>query len=160
METLMWLCMLLAAALGAPPEKISVFVALPERDGFVDAGSGLTESQRDLMREINSRKTLRTARTKAEADIVLTVVARDVFSERDGGGVVMPLGPVTTIRPTYNTVMALRASMEVGDFTREIVGRFGYRSDVWQECAERVSMEVEGWAIANHDRLIARRGAR
>jgi hypothetical protein len=153
----MTLLLVFLAFLATAPDKICVFVALPERDGFVDAGQGLTDSRRDLIKEINSRTTLMAVAKRQDADIVVTIIRREVTSERDGGSVTVPIGPTTIVRPTYDSEARLVTAMEAGDFKRDVVGRFGWRSDVWQECAERVSVEVASWAEANRDRLLARR---
>lgn len=153
----MLLPLLLLGALAAPPDKVAVYVALPERDGFIDAGDALVESHRQLQHEIKVRKGLRPVAKREDADIVLTLVRREVEQSNAGGTLVMPIGPMLIAAPLDNSVVSLVVTLRAGDFERTVTGRFGWRSDAWQECAERVAKDVETWAITNRDRLVAQR---
>jgi hypothetical protein len=146
-----------SVATAAPPEKIAVFVALPERDGFVDAGRAMTDSRDDLRREINKRKTLRPVDSRADADIVVTVLDRGYTTEENGGVIFVPLGHAVLATPTRSSRNTVRARMDAGDFSVMLTGDFAGIGDVWEECAEIISKDVEAWAAANRDRLIARR---
>jgi hypothetical protein len=57
--------------------------------------------------------------------------------------------------PMDNSVVALVVTLKAGDFERTVTGRFGWRSDAWQECAERVAKDVEQWVEVNRDRLLS-----
>jgi hypothetical protein len=149
--------LLLLLTLAAPPEKIAVYVTLPERDGFVDAGEAMTDSKDDLQREIGKRENLRAVARRDDADIVLTVVDRGFTTEEGGGMVFIPIGNAVVARPTRRSWNTVRARMDAGEYSTLLTGRFSGIGDVWEECAEIVSKELEGWAVANRDRLIARR---
>ena len=156
----MLLLVLLIAALADPQPKILVYVALPERDGFVDAGKALSDSQRDLQREINKRKHLRIVATRAEADVVVTVIDRGIMSEDTGGLVFVPIGRAVLARPTRRSWNALQARLDAGGYSKLLTGQFSGIGDVWEECAEQVAKELDGWAATNRERLILARSTK
>lgn len=153
----MLLAIALATALLAPSDKIAVYVAMPIRDGYVDAGKAIADSKRDLEREIAKRKRLRAVARREDAAIVLTVLDRGIVSEDTGGLVFIPFGHAVVAKPTRRSWNALHARLDVGDYSRYFTGQFAGIGDVWEECAEQIAKELDGWVAANHGRLTTTR---
>ena len=78
---------LLLAAVAATPQsaRVSVYVSAPMRDGFFDTNKEIQGSVKDLRRKLSGMKKLvRLFDVREGADIVVTVVTRDVGSETYG----------------------------------------------------------------------------
>src|SRR5205809_3338875 len=74
-------------------QKISIFIGPQTRDGFVDVDRGVMDSLKDIRSEFEKSREFSVARTRDEADIVLTLVQRRTPGE--SGPVGVPFGTLT-----------------------------------------------------------------
>lgn len=157
--------LLVGLVLTAPPDPIRVFVVAPvatHPSGFSEPRSkDRADSVRDLQREIRKkRKTLALAESREQADVVLEVLGRGIASEADGGVIAVPLGRSVIAQPTYRSANVVRTRLVVGDYERPIVGAFDGIGDVWSECAEQITKDLDAWIAENRAQLLARRPAK
>jgi hypothetical protein len=78
-------------------QKISIFVGPQTRDGFVDVDSGGMNSLKDIRSEFEKSREFSVARTRDEADIVLTLVQRRTPGE--SGSIGVPIGTNDDVSP-------------------------------------------------------------
>jgi hypothetical protein len=136
-----------------PDGRIAVFVTAPERDGFIDAGKGTTDSVRDVQKRIASKRRLRLVRTAAEADITVRVLGRGAYSEQ-AGSVALPFMQGVAFVPRYATARIVTVRLEVGEYRKEFVGEDPVE---WGDCAKQISEHVQAWVDANREMLMSRR---
>jgi len=152
------LFLLLLALVGGPPEPLLVFVAVPEPKAGATVDDELVAAGRDIERAIDKRPTLRRAATRAEADVVVTVLARGVTTSETGDYVFRSYPP-PQVGPEARTWPAIKARVQAGRASRIVIGEYAGRTD-WQVCAEQIAKDIDGWTWGRRDRLIAARTRR
>ena len=148
---------LLAAAAG-PPEPLLVFVTVPEPRGGARVDYELVAAQREIEGAIATRPGLRRVATRAEADVVVTVLARGMTTS-ETGDYVFPEYPPPQVGQTAQTWPAIKARVQAGTASRIVIGEYSGRDDR-RRCAEQIARDVDGWASRRRDRLLAARAAR
>lgn len=163
------LALAIAAAPAAP--RVAFHVAVPERDGFVDASSGMLDSVRDLERLIRDRE-LAAVPDQAQADLLVTILGRDVGSQRFGD--LMNLSSlqtrfgtsvIATSTPIFQNDYWVAVLLEAGpSYKRVFVGRASntsrYSMGAWTKCAEGVADELASWVKANREQIQRLRDAK
>jgi hypothetical protein len=152
------LFLLLLALMGGAPEPLLVFVTVPEPNGGARIDYELTAARGDVERAIDARPGLRRVATRAEADVVVTVLARGVTTSETGDYVFTGYPP-PQVGPAAQKWPAIKARVEAGKASRIVIGEYSGSND-WQRCAEQIAKDVDGWASGRRDRLLAARAAR
>jgi hypothetical protein len=156
------LTLAIAAAPATPP--LAFHVAVPERDGFVDATSGILDSVHDLVRMIRARD-LAAVPEVAQADLLVTILGRDVGSQRFGE--LMNLSAlqtrygtsiIATSVPVFQNDYWVAALLEAGPLYKKVfVGRASntsrYSMGAWTKCAEAIVDELVAWTKANREQI-------
>jgi hypothetical protein len=147
--------------------RIAVFVTGPMRDGFVDTSREIQDSLKDVRKELADRRDLRLTESRADADIVLTVVARGVGTQAFGQRVQYReyyRNAEMTNTPILANTFWVTAVLEAGSYRKEFTGAHTQESQyslgAWMECADKLGKDVRAWAAANAEQLRARRTAR
>lgn len=137
------------------------------RDGFVDTSREIQDSLKDVRKELADRRELRLTDTRADADIVLTVVARGVGTQAFGQRVQYSeyyRNAEMTSTPILANTFWLTGVLEAGSYRKEFTGAHTQESQyslgAWSECADKLGKDVRAWASANAEQLRARRTAK
>jgi hypothetical protein len=134
---------LLSAA--SQPAALRLYVGAHERDGFVDVDRGLSESIRDVQRELRGKKQVRLVQRREDAQLMLTVVRRGAAGS--AGAVAMPIGPAAIAVPI--DIVSVEALLRVGDHERQFTGT----DETYRRCAKRIVEDLLTWVSANRERL-------
>ena len=158
---------LLLAAVAATPQsaRVSVYVSAPMRDGFFDTNKEIQGSVKDLRRKLSGMKKLvRLFDVREGADIVVTVVTRDVGSETYGERLSYTEyynNAVLTSVSLWDNTYWVAAVMEVGTYRKEFMGAFTheyrYSMGAWGECATQIAKDLKSWVVANMRQIKQRR---
>lgn len=154
----------LSAVLISPMQgnQISVYVTAPIRDGFVDAVKDVQDSVKDVQKKF-PRGSMRLAASAADADVVLTIVARGVGSESFGQRLTLTRyynNTVLTSAPMYSSTWWVAGVIEVGTYRKEFSGTYthppglAYYGGAWTTCAGEIVKGLESWISANSESLL------
>ena len=148
----------------AQPDRFTVYLSAPMRNGFADTSKAIEDSIKDIEGRINAMKEMQVVDRREKADIVLTVIARGVgpepFRER--------LNLKQYYRDTVLTTSPIAADtwwvasvIEVDKYRREFIGAYTNPSSVsmgtWGFCAQQIASNLRSWALANTRELRQRR---
>ncbi len=147
--------------------RIAIFLTGPTRDGFVDTSRELQDSLKDVRKELADRRELRLTDNRAEADVVLTVVARGVGTQTFGQRVQYSeyyRNAEMTSTPILANTFWVTGVLEAGTYRKEFTGlqtqESQYSLGAWTECADRLGKDVRAWVTANAEQLRSRRRSR
>jgi hypothetical protein len=150
----MWTLAALALLLAPTPEPVSIYIGPQVKDGFVDTDKGVSDSIKDLRKELGKKRDLRVVDDESTAQLKLYVVARG-FGAADGDGVTiaMPGSPGLGIHVATKT-RYVRALLRVGDYERPFVAE-DREYDTWGRCAKLLARDLSEWVTANRSRITA-----
>lgn len=150
-----------APAGASRPEPVSIFVGPMVRDGFVDIDKGVSDSIRDLQRELRKNPSFVVVLDEAAAVIKLYVVARakaqaggstEVSQASGTAGPGSAQGTSTTVT-VPNAVNRLDTLLRVGSYERAFAGESDWVVSAWTRCASSVVKDLAVWLAANRDGL-------
>jgi hypothetical protein len=156
----LWKCSLLACCLSGSSllleaaeqaKPITIFIGPQMRDGFVDVDKGVTDSIKDIKREIGGKKQLRLVAQKEQAQLVLEVASRGATSTSGGGAAAMPISGTTFLIP-FGTI-GISTLLRVGTYEKPIVFQ---NCGQWSYCARLIVKDIEAWLDANRATLEAK----
>lgn len=128
--------MLLAGGLQAQTRIQVIVRGEVGKDGWADPNSGLAASARDLSKHVasTSRKSIGPATSETSAHVLVDIVERHM---EDAGEI-----HVVTVR------------VKVGEYEQPITGR---SDSNWRDAALSVAKQIDAWANANRERILAPR---
>lgn len=144
MHLLTFLVLALATAAWAEDSKIRVYV-FAEREYAADPKE-LSDSVKDLTKEIGKRKHLEVVATAEAADIVVEILHRRKELRTEAS---YESWDRERLEKTDRRIVGYR--MTAGEFEREAE----VEGKSWRQAAGTLSKEVERWAKANRARLLA-----
>jgi hypothetical protein len=148
----------------AAAQPIKLFVGAPLKGGFVDASKEILDSTKDVQGRLRGTKGVLLVARPADADLVLTIVARGVGSDPYGQRLVYQEhygGADLVSLPISLNTWWVAAVLEVrnADYRKEFVGIYthppgvAYVGGAWRECGSRLAKDLKVWLEANADRL-------
>jgi len=145
-----------------PSPKVSLYLAAPVKDGFVDTNKGIQDSIKDLRKRLAKDKRIVVVDGPSRADVVLTVVGRGVHYERTGQTQVTTnyfdsessTRVETTPQDVYSSGMWVKTVLKFGRTEREISGGYNNEPGGWGACATQIAEDVRSWISANATRII------
>lgn len=160
-------CFSLATAQVTRGDRITVYLAAPTRDGFVDTNKDIQDSIKDVRDRLSGMRELLVVSSREKADIVLTIVTRGVGSEAYGSRLRYSEyynNAVLTSEPMVANTFWVASVMEAGAYRKEFMGAYthelAYSMGAWGECAKRIGNDLKSWVIANAEQLRQRRQAK
>jgi len=143
------------------PMKMALFLAAPERDGFVDLDHGIADSSKDLVTAFWRMAEVRLVKSRREAELVLTISGRGVASQAIGDqAMVFPIGVgvIASTTPVFQNDYWLSTVLEVSPtYQKAFIGRSSHTAPTsmgaWGVCAKMVAADVQAWIAANHVQL-------
>jgi hypothetical protein len=143
-----------------PNGKYTLFVTAPERDGFIDTSKEIEDSIKDIKSQLGKQKNsiLTIANTRADADILLTVVKRGVGVQAYGQRMTIGKyygGTALEDTPMLASTFWVSTVMEVGKYKKEFTGQkvsegsSEYSFGEWKDCAGQIARNVSSWVAAN-----------
>ena len=159
MITSLLMLMLLAPV---PTQKISIYLAAPIKDGFVDTNKGIQDSIKDVRKRLVKDKRIAIVDDPNRADVVLTIVGRGIHYERTGRTEVTTnfydsetsSRTETTTQDVYSSGMWVSAVMQFGKVQKQINAGFNNEPGGWGECATQIADDVKSWISANATRIV------
>lgn len=152
------------AIVAAPGPPVVFHIDVPHRDGFVDATTGILDSVEDLVRLVRARHFV-TVPEADQADLLVTVLARDVGSQRFGeltnlSSLQTRFGTsvIATSVPVYQNDYWVAVLLEAGPtYKKLLVGRAANTSHhsmgAWTECAKAIATELATWVSVNGEQI-------
>jgi hypothetical protein len=145
-----------------PTQKISIYLAAPTKDGFVDTNKAIQDSIKDVRKRLLKDKHIAIVDDPARADVVLTIVGRGIHYERTGQTKVTTncydsetsSRTETSIQDVYSSGMWVTAVMQYGTFQKQIHSGYGNEPGGWGECATQIADDVKSWIAANASRIV------
>jgi hypothetical protein len=145
-----------------PTPKVSLYLAAPVKDGFVDTNKGIQDSIKDLRKRLGKDKRIVIVDNPSRADVVLTVVGRGVHYERTGQTQVTTnyfdsessTRVETTTQDVYSSGMWVKTVLSFGRMQREISGGYSNEPGGWGACATQIADDVRSWIAANTTRIV------
>jgi hypothetical protein len=128
--------MLLVADLRAQTRIQVVVRGDAGRDGWIDPNSGLAASARDLSKHVasTSRRWIGPATSETSAHVLVDILERHM---EDAG-----------------ELHVVTARVKVGDYEQPVTGR---SDSNWRDAALSVAKQIDTWANANRERILAPR---
>lgn len=155
---------LLVLILMAPvsTQKISIYLAAPTKDGFVDTNKSIQDSIKDVRKRLAKDKSIAIVDDPVRADIVLTIVGRGIHYERTGRTEVTTnyydsessSRTETTTQDVYSSGMWVTAVMQFGTLQKQINAGYSNEPGGWGECATQIADDVKSWIAANATRIV------
>jgi len=150
-----------------PSPKVSLFLAAPTKDGFVDTNKGIQDSIKDIRKRLAKDKRIVIVDDPSRADMVLTVVARGISYERTGQTQVTTnyfdsestTRVETTTQDIYSSEMWVKTVLKLGHMEREVNGGYSNEPGGWGACATQITDDVKSWVAANAPRIVQLRKA-
>jgi hypothetical protein len=145
-----------------PSQKISIYLAAPMKDGFVDTNKGVEDSIKDIRKRLAKDKRIVIVDDPSRADLVLTVVARGIHYERTGQTEVTTnyfdsessTRVETTKQDIYSSGMWVKTVLTFGHMQMEINGGYSNEPGGWGACATQIADDVRSWIAANAIRIV------
>jgi len=148
-----------------PTEKISIYLAAPTKDGFVDTNKGIQDSIKDVRKRLAKDKRIAIVDDPARADVVLTIIGRGIHYERTGQTEVTTnyydsetsSRTEVTRQDIYSSGMWVTAVMQFGKFQKQINAGYSNEPGGWGACATQIAEDVKSWIAANAARIVRQR---
>ena len=145
--------------------KISIYLAAPMKDGFVDTNKGIQDSIKDVRKRLAKDKHITIVDDRSRADIVLTIVGRGMHYEKNGRSEVTTnyydsetsSRTETTTQDIYSSGVWVTAVMQFGSFHKQIQAGAGNEPGGWSQCATQIADDVKSWIAANGTRVLRMR---
>jgi hypothetical protein len=175
----------LRGQVAAPPLELTFHVRVPEPEispeGFVDAApdKALADTVKDLVRVLDgavatptkgfpgSKARYRHVENSADADIVLTVVARGLNAESYGSRTQSRFyrgAVLSETTPIIGNTRWISVLLTVDTYRKELVGSWTntseYSMGAWTEAAKIVANSATAWVAANEAQIVKRRAER
>lgn len=148
----------------AETNRIAIFVSAPGLNGFVDTTKDIQDSVNDIRKRLSHIKEFQVVDGHAEADIIVTVVARGMGSTTYGERIqyTQYYGNGTlTNAPMVAETYWVSAIMEMGQYRKEFLGSFTNEHagsmGPWGICANQIVNDLKAWATANAEQIKERR---
>ena len=158
------------AAIEKPPVPLKIYCDAPaDPSGFVDARSqGRSDSLKDLQENIQKKHAdwLQLVGRREDADIVVQIVDR--YTKKNGNVDITSRATRTKdgksatgySQSTEHSDYVVKAIMYVGDYKNELAGTVSDEfvlGGFWKTAAANIGGELEKWAKANYNKVIADR---
>jgi hypothetical protein len=148
-----------------PAQKVSIYLAAPTKDGFVDTNKGIQDSIKDVRKRLVKDKRIAIVEEPERADVVLTIVGRGIHYEKTGITEVTTNSydsetssrTETTTQDNYSSGMWVTAVMQFGKFQKQINAGYNNEPGGWSECATQIADDVKSWIAANATRIVQQR---
>jgi uncharacterized protein YgiM (DUF1202 family) len=143
-----------------PDGRYTLFISAPERDGFVDTTKEIEDSIKDIKNQLGKQKNsiLNITNTRADADILLTIVKRGVGVQAYGQRTTIARyygGTTLEDTPMLASTFWVSTVMQVGKYKKEFTGQkvsegsSEYSFGEWKDCAGQIARNVTSWVAAN-----------
>lgn len=139
--------------------RVPIYVALPTRDGFIDATRDILDSQKDLRAQFAKLRTLALAQTPEAATLVLTVIGRGhgplafgTMTRGLGSGIIVSEPTIGVSEYWVLTVL------RVGDYQKTLTCQITDEVVLspWSYCATVIVKDVETWVKLNAAQLVTK----
>lgn len=131
------------------PVRIYLFTA-PSKGGFVDADSkDRADAVQDVLKVLGKKKTVIVVGQADKAEVTLEITRR---------GWELANGTFLGSKPIYNDNRVsqeglVRATLTVGDYSTDFVGRGGHMAGMWSNAAGDLASKVDKWIKDNSARI-------